>query len=139
MAGQCDPAFPVVLPRMRLSHWLRIPTRPSRFAEAEALGLDEVGLRKALKEERSQWGRNTVVPHVLRMGGYEVHRTAVTQQRCTRSVKGAWGPVECSQRMHLLLTFPSRRLLPVAWHLGHDLWIYQCPVHRDHFALRASN
>ena len=141
-AQRCWPYTYAVLPRMRLSHWLRIATRPSRKAQSEALGRkEEAELQEALKEERKQWGCNSATPHVVRMSGYEAHRSTPRVQRCSRMQMSQteWSEAVCGRAMHLLLTFPTLRLLPVQWHRGHDLWMYQCPTHLDHFVLTASN
>ena len=123
-------------PRMRLSHWVCVPTRPSKEAQAAALGAEHGELSTALSGERAQWRRQHSTPFFVRLGGYEVHRHALVEQRCPHV--GARGE-RCGVAMHLLLTFPSGRLLPMRWHGGLDLWLYQCSAHRDVFSLVAVN
>ena len=126
-----------LLPRMRLSHWVRIPTRPSRVAQSMVLGEEKEAFSGALSEERTAWGRFSATPHVVRLGGYEVHRHNPVEQRCPHTDKGK--DRQCSLPMNLLLTFPSGRLVPIFLHQSHDLWLYQCAAHRDVFRLVTVN
>ena len=42
--------------------------------------------------------------------------------------------------MHLLMTMPSKLLLPVVWHRDlSELWIYQCPKHLYNMQLYVTN